>query len=37
MMYGWVMDKFTAGDASVVRGACWSGDLRVDALRVRRL
>ncbi|MBD1508986.1 hypothetical protein GUH87_17820 [Xanthomonas citri pv. citri] len=37
MMHGWVMEKLTAGDLAVVRGACRSGDLRVDAQRVRRL
>ncbi|KGU56707.1 hypothetical protein NY99_07585 [Xanthomonas phaseoli pv. phaseoli] len=37
MMHGWVMKKLTAGDLAVVRGACRSGDLRVDAQRVRRL
>ncbi|AOL19985.1 hypothetical protein BGK55_13055 [Xanthomonas citri pv. malvacearum] len=37
MMHGWVMEKLTAGDLAVVRGARCSGDVRVDAQRVRRL
>ncbi|OQP75839.1 hypothetical protein IM53_017295 [Xanthomonas phaseoli pv. dieffenbachiae] len=35
MMYGWVMEKHAAGDLAVVHGACWNGDLRVDAMQGR--
>ncbi|TKA14714.1 hypothetical protein TP41_18455 [Xanthomonas euvesicatoria pv. citrumelonis] len=37
MMYGWMMEKLAAGDLAVVHVACWSGDLRVDAMQVRPL
>ncbi|KPL48305.1 hypothetical protein XAXN_14510 [Xanthomonas axonopodis] len=36
-MYGWGMDKLTAGGAAVVQGGCCSGDLGVDAMQVRPL